>query len=103
VDDFDDLLSGSDAAQNILADAFQLHAFDELARDFEMHVGGEEGGTHFGERLRHVFLGKFSDSAQIAQCVAEFFGERFEHANLTVGAVSGGWQLEVRRKQEEGQ
>ena len=79
MDDFDDLLARGDALEDLLADALRLDAFDELARDFEMHVGGQKGGTHFFERLRHIFFREFADAAEIAEGGAEFFRERFKH------------------------
>src|SRR5262249_26053733 len=88
VDDLDDLLAGRDALDDFLADALLLHAVDELARDLEMNVGGEERGAHLLERLRHVFLGKFADPAEVTQGVAEFFRERFEHGTRTVPRFS---------------
>ncbi len=79
VDDFDDLLAGGDPLEDFLADALRLYALDEFARDLEMHVGGEEGGAHFLECVRHVFVGEFADASEIAERAAEFFGEGFEH------------------------
>ena len=79
VDDFDDLLARGDALEDLLADALRLDAFDEFSRDFEMHVGGQQGGAHFLERLRHIFFREFADAAEIAEGTAEFFRERFKH------------------------
>ena len=62
-----------------MADAVGLDALDEFAGDLEVHIGREESGAHLLEGLRHVFFGKFADAAQVAEGVAEFFGEGFEH------------------------
>ena len=75
VNDFDDLLAGHDALEHVLSHALLLNAFDELAGDFEVNVGGEEGGAHFLECVGHVFLGEFANAAQIPECAAEFVGE----------------------------
>ena len=79
VDDLDDLLAGGDALQDFLADALGLDALDELTRDLEMHVRRKQGGAHFFQSVRHVFFRELTDAAEVAQGVAEFFRERFEH------------------------
>ena len=43
MDDLDDLLAGRDGLQHLLAGGLRLHAFDELARDLEVHVGARAG------------------------------------------------------------
>ena len=41
VENFDDLLSGRDAAQNLFAEGFFFDPRDEILGDFEMHIGLE--------------------------------------------------------------
>ena len=89
MNDFDDLLPGGDALEDLLADTLLLHAFDEFARHLEMHVGGEQRGAHFLECLRHVVFGEFANAAQIAEGAAQFFGEGFEHETRTVWRNGG--------------
>jgi hypothetical protein len=79
VDDLDDLLARGDGLEDLLADALRLHPLDEIAGDLEMHVGGEQGGAHFLEGGRHVFLGELAHAAEIAEGAAQFIGEGFEH------------------------
>ena len=67
VDDFDDLLAGSDSLGDFLSDALLLNAFDEFAGDLEVNVRGKQRGAHFLERLRHVFFGKCADAAKITE------------------------------------
>ena len=97
MDDLDHLLAGRDGLEDVLADAGQLHPVDELAGDFEMHVGGQQGGAHFLEGFRHVGLGQRTDPAQVAQGPGQFFGQAFEHESRKVGAgasaASGKYRL----------
>jgi hypothetical protein len=62
-----------------------LDPFDEVAGDLEVDVGGEQGGAHFLERVRHVFFREFADPAKVAERAAEFFRERFEHGARRLG------------------
>ena len=79
VDDLDDLLAGGDGLEHVLTDALGLHALDELPGDLEMDVGGEEGGAHLLEGLRHVGFRELADAPQVAEGAAKFVGEGFEH------------------------
>ena len=81
VDNLDDLLAGRDRLQHLLAGGLHLHTLNELAGDLEMHVGGKQGGAHLLEGFRHVFFRELADAAQVAQRLAEAFGERFKHGN----------------------
>jgi len=96
VDDFDDLLARGDALEDFLADALLLHAVDEFADDFEMDVGAEESRADLFEGLGHVFFREFADATEVAESVAEFFGERFEHGRHTDARNSGGGNVRLR-------
>jgi hypothetical protein len=97
-------LAGGDGFQDILTDALGLDAFDELAGNLEMDVGGEQGGAHFLERLGHVFLGELADAAEVAQGVAQFFGERFEHCGgVKTGARCESAQIWSWRRKASGE
>ena len=79
MDDLDDQLPRGDRLQHFLAGALLLHALDELAGDLEVDIGGEQGGAHFLECVRHVFFAQFADAAQVAQRTGQFVGEGLEH------------------------
>jgi hypothetical protein len=64
-------LSGLDALQDFLAEGLGFDALDEVAGDFEIDVGFEQGEADFAERIAHVVLGNLSESAKIAECVLE--------------------------------
>ena len=66
VDDFDDLLAGADALEDLLAQAFFFDAGDEFAGDFEVDIGAEEGGAHFLESDGHIVLGELADATEVA-------------------------------------
>jgi hypothetical protein len=87
VDDFDDLLARGDAFEHLLPNALDLHALDELAGDFKMDVGGEQGSADLFEGVCHICLGQLADAAKVAQGAGEFFGQAFEHGNANVSAL----------------
>jgi len=74
-----DLLAGRDGLEDVLARALGLHPVNELAGDLEMDVGGQQGGAHFLEGIRHVGLGQGTDPTQVAQGAGQFIGQAFEH------------------------
>ena len=67
VDNLYHLLAGGDPLEHVLPDALLLDAFDEVSRDLEIDVGGEQGGADLLEGFRHVFFGQFADPAEVAQ------------------------------------
>ena len=84
VDNLDDLLAGLDALDDLVADGLLLHALDEVARDFEVHVGIEQREAHVAQRVADVGLGNLAEAAQVAEDVLELAGQRIKH-----GADSG--------------
>jgi hypothetical protein len=71
VDDFDDLLTGLDALDDLGADGLGFDALDEIARDLEIHVGFQQRHADFAERVCDVGLGNFSEPAQVSKRVLE--------------------------------
>ena len=81
VDDLDDLLARGDALEDLLAGALGLDPVDEVAGDLEIDVGGQERGPHLLEGVGDILFGQLPDAPQIAQRLAEPFGQRFEHGS----------------------
>ena len=79
VDDFDDLLSGLDALNHFRAKRPFLHALDEVARDFEIHVSLEQRHAHFAQRVGHVAVSDFSKPAQVFENLLQLVGQAVEH------------------------
>jgi hypothetical protein len=79
VDDLDDLLTGRDGSGHFLANAFLPDPIDEFPGHTEMDVGGKQGGPHFLERVGDIFVGQFTDSADVPYGLAEPFGQCLEH------------------------
>ena len=78
-DDFDDLLSGLDAGDDLLAERFLLHAGDELLGDLEINVRIEQGHAHLAQRLGDVGFADFAESPEVAEGLLEFIAERVKH------------------------
>ncbi len=72
VDDFDDLLAGLDALNDLGADGFGFDALDEVAGDLEIHVGLQQRHADLAQGIGHVGLGDFSEPAQVPERVLEF-------------------------------
>ncbi len=71
MDHLDDLLAGLNALHDFEADGFGFDAFDEVARDLEIHVGLEQRQPHLAQRLADVGLGDLAEAAQVAKGVLE--------------------------------
>src|SRR5205823_3188607 len=85
VDDFDDLLPGLDALNDLLAEGLFLDALDEVAGDLEIHVGVQQGHSHLAQRVGDVGIRDFSQAAQVSENVLELAAERIEHG-IKVGS-----------------
>ena len=72
VDDFDDLLAGLDAGDDLRAERFGFDALDEIAGDLEIHVGLQQRHADLAQGIGDVGLGNFAEAAQIAEGVLEF-------------------------------
>ena len=78
-DDFDDLLSGLDAGDDLLAERFFLHAGDELLGDLEINVRIEQCLAYLAQRLGDVGFADFAESPEVAEGLLEFIAERVKH------------------------
>ncbi len=79
VDDFDDLLAGLDALNDFLAQGLGFDALDEIAGHLEIHVGFQQRHAHFAQGFPDVFLGDFSEAAQVPERILEFAAQSIEH------------------------
>jgi len=71
VDDLDDLLAGLDAGEDFRADGLGLDAFDEIARDLEIHVGVKQRHADFAQGIADIALGNLAETAQVFEGVLE--------------------------------
>jgi hypothetical protein len=74
MDDLDDLLSGGEAAEDLLPERLLLHLADEFLRHGEVDVRFQEGAPDLPERIAHVLLGQASLAAQLLEDGLELFG-----------------------------
>jgi hypothetical protein len=76
------------ALDDFLPDGFGFDALDEIARHLEIHISVEQREAHIAQRVGHVFLGDFPETAQILENVLELAGQTVEHGrNLREGAA----------------
>ena len=80
VDDFDDLLTGTDGLENVLANALILNATNEFASDLEVNISGEESGSDFLQRFSHILLAQLRGTAKVAHGIGKFIAQAFEHS-----------------------
>ena len=85
VDDFDDLLAGGNALEDLLTNAGGLDAFDEFAGDLEVDVGREQGGAHLLEGVGHIFFAELACAAEVAESGGKFIGKGRKHARAGLG------------------
>ncbi len=72
VDDFDDLLAGLNALDDLDAERLLLHPLDEIAGNLEIDVGVQQRHTHLAQGLRDIVLGDFSESAEVLERLLQF-------------------------------
>ena len=84
MDDLDDLLSGVEAAEHVLADGALLHRRDEIAGDLEVDVGLEQRQADLAHRLRDRLLVEAPLTAEIAERDLKPAGEHVEHGRGSV-------------------
>ena len=101
VDEFDDLLAGLDALDDLLADRLLLDAINEIARHFEIHVGVQQRQADFTQRIGDVGVGNPAESAQIFENILELAAQRIEHG-LKVGFKVQSSKFKVRRRSAQG-
>jgi hypothetical protein len=63
-DDFQELLLGSQALENLLAERFRLDGIEKGFDDFHMDVGFQESQADIPESVVDIFLADFSLAAQ---------------------------------------
>ena len=79
VENFDDPLSGLDAAEDGFTEGLFFDPGDEVLCDGELDIGLEEGEAHFAEGVRDVLLGYFPVSAKFFKGFLKVVGEIGEH------------------------
>ena len=71
--DFDDLLAGSDAAEDLFAKGFLFDSGDEIFSDLEVHVGLKQRQPDFPEGIVDIGFADLSVAAKILEYILKFF------------------------------
>ena len=100
VENFDDLLTGRDAAQHFLAERLLLDPRDEVFRHAEMHVRLEQGEAHFAQRVVDVRLADAPVPAESLEDVLQLVGESEKHRWPGRLAQAGGPQSSSPRSRK---
>ncbi len=79
VDDLDHHLAGLEGLDDLAADRFLDDGLGEIADDFEIDVGVDQGAADFLHRFADVLFADFSAAGQRAEHAAEFVGKCIEH------------------------
>jgi hypothetical protein len=79
LDDFDDLLAGLDALNDLLAQSLGLDLFDEIAGDLELDIRFQQRHADLTQGVTDVGLRDFAQAAQIAEGGLQFAAQRIEH------------------------
>ena len=79
VDDLDDLLTGLEPLEHVLAGGPLAHGGDELLDDLEVDVGLEQGEADLARRARDGLLVEAGLAPEVAESVLEPVRERVEH------------------------
>jgi len=82
VKNFDDLLAGSDAAQNFLAQRLLLDPRDEILRHVEMHIGLLQRHAHLAHRIGNVLFADAAMATEVFEDVLEFVGKSGKHKKI---------------------
>jgi hypothetical protein len=71
MDDLDDLLTGSHAAQHILTDALLFDSFDKVTCDLEVDISFEKRNAYFAHRLCDIFFREPALTPQFLQNIMQ--------------------------------
>lgn len=80
LEDFDDLLTGRDALENLLAEGTLLDLGDEVLGDGEVNVGIEQSQTDLAQGVGNVRLGEPTVTPEVLEGLLKLVGEIGEHA-----------------------
>lgn len=72
---FDDLLTGLDRFQNLFPHRSLFDPGDQILGHAEFHVSLQQRNTDFTQRIGDVFIGNFTDPAEIAEGLVEAVAE----------------------------
>src|SRR5256885_13466364 len=88
VENFNDLLTGRDAAENGFAEGFLFDAGDEFFRDFKIDVGLEQSEPNLTQRGVDVRLADLPMPAEIFEDLLQFLAELGKQ-NYFFGVATG--------------
>jgi hypothetical protein len=84
VKDFDDLLAGRDAAQNILTKRLALDARDEVLGDPEMDIRLEKSHSDFAQGIGDILFADAPMPAEVFENVLKFVRKPGKHRKLSM-------------------
>ena len=79
MDDFDDLLRGSQGSADFGADRALPHAAQKVLDDREVDVGFQQRQAHFAQRRVDVLLGQDAALGQLVKDCLKLVGQPFKH------------------------
>ena len=89
VHDLDDLLTGVEALEHLLADGTLAHSGDEVLDDAEVDVRLEQRQAHLAQGGIDVRLGNAAAATQAAEDAAQSFGKIVKHGNQEFTRADG--------------
>ena len=89
MDDLHDLLAGSQALQDVLAERALLDGVGEVARDLEVDIRLEQREPDLAHRLRDRLLVEAPAAAEPAEGCLQLVGEGVEHGREVYVAAFG--------------
>jgi hypothetical protein len=81
VEDFDDLLPGSDTPQHLLAQSFVFDPSNELLGDSEVNVSLEQGHANFAESVGYVLFADAAVPTEIFEDLLKFVRKTGKHTS----------------------
>jgi hypothetical protein len=95
VDDLDDLLTGLNALDDLLAEGLDFDLLDKIPGDLEIDIRVQERHADIAEGIRYIGLRDFAQSAEVAEGVLQFLAQGIEHGSiLKRGGETSNFKLE---------
>ena len=87
MENLDDLLTGRDRPDDVLAEGLVLDLRDKILRDLKMNVGLEQRHAHLAHRVADVRLGERTVAAQVLENILKLVAELGKHGTAKLAAI----------------
>ena len=91
MENFHDLLAGTDAAQNGLAQGLLFDSYYKILRHLEVDICIQQGESNFAEGVCDIRLTDLALTTEIFENVLKFIGESGKHG-ASIYVESGRWE-----------